>query len=85
MKTRAEVDDLKAQWKADPCWDIEDTEGFEEYRAELFDWRIAYNDEIRHQKHLRILNFAQRYDVPIGIADYILTLEARIARLEGKE
>ena len=35
MKTQADVVDLKAQWKADPCWDIGCTEGFEDYAEEL--------------------------------------------------
>ena len=34
-KTREDVDRLKAGWEGDPCWDIYDTEGFEEYRDEL--------------------------------------------------
>ena len=35
MKTREEVENLKADWESDPCYEIEDTEGFEEYREEL--------------------------------------------------
>ena len=34
-KTRDEVEELKANWSCDPCWDLEDTEGFEEYADEL--------------------------------------------------
>lgn len=39
MKTREEVDALKKGWKHDPCWDIEDTEGFDEYVEELLNFR----------------------------------------------
>lgn len=35
LKTREEVEALKLSWLRDPCWDIEDTEGFEDYREEL--------------------------------------------------
>ena len=28
MKIQEEIDELKRQWEKDPCWDIEDTEGF---------------------------------------------------------
>ena len=35
LKTREEVESLKAEWLADPCWDIYESEGFEEYRVEL--------------------------------------------------
>lgn len=39
-KTRAEIEQLKAQWRADPCWDIEETEGFEAHRWELLSCRL---------------------------------------------
>jgi len=45
MKTRAEVDELKRQWKRDPIWDIEETEGFEEYREELIEFHKKWNEE----------------------------------------
>jgi len=35
MKTREEVEALKAQWLKDPCWRLEDAIGFEEYGVEL--------------------------------------------------
>ncbi len=35
MKTRDEVENLKRNWLTDPCWDIEDTRGFEDYYFEL--------------------------------------------------
>lgn len=45
MKTIEEVEKLKEGWKKDPCWDIEDTEGFEEYRDELHSFRLQYEHE----------------------------------------
>jgi hypothetical protein len=39
MQTRDEVEKLKMSWCRDPIWDIETTEGFEEYRDELFAYR----------------------------------------------
>lgn len=32
---REAVEKLKRSWLNDPCWDLEDTEGFETYRQEL--------------------------------------------------
>ncbi len=40
MKTEEEVHYLKANWQADPIWNIEETEGFEEHRAELLAFRL---------------------------------------------
>lgn len=39
-KTRAEIEALKANWLGDPCWDIEETEGFEAHRSELYTFRL---------------------------------------------
>lgn len=35
MKIREDIEALKRNWKSDPIWDIEDTEGFEDHREEL--------------------------------------------------
>ena len=34
-KTPEQIEEIKAQWCADPCWDLEDTTGFEPHRAGL--------------------------------------------------
>ena len=39
MKTRAEVEELKTAWLKDDVWDIETTEGYEEYKEELILFR----------------------------------------------
>mgnify|MGYP000499881927 CR=1 FL=1 len=40
MKTRAEIDKLILDWREDPCWELEDTEGFEDHRTELLGVRM---------------------------------------------
>jgi len=45
MKTREEVEALKKIWQNDPIWDIEHTEGFEEYAPEL----LAFSNDM-HSK-----------------------------------
>lgn len=37
--TKKQLDQLKADWLADPCWDIETTEGFEDFETELLAFR----------------------------------------------
>lgn len=39
------IEDLKQNWRNDPCWDIERTEGFEEYAGELLEYRLQYEYE----------------------------------------
>ena len=43
--TPEEIDRLKQSWRADPCWDIEDTDGFSAYYDEL----KAYHEQMREQ------------------------------------
>ena len=45
MKAREQVEELKRNWKSDPSWDIENSEGFEDYRDELFAYRLEVEAE----------------------------------------
>lgn len=49
MPTREDVEKLKREWKYDPCWDLEITEGFEEYREEL----KQYSEKIQQENQQR--------------------------------
>lgn len=40
MRSNEDIEKLKRNWLADPHWDLEDTKGFEEHRAEL----IAFSE-----------------------------------------
>ena len=53
---REEVGRLKAQWAADPCWDIEDTEGFEEHKEELHEYRLAMEAKWDAESKQKLLN-----------------------------
>jgi hypothetical protein len=46
-RTADEIAELKRNWTNDPCWDIEDTEGFEYHYMELRRWREALEDQRR--------------------------------------
>lgn len=39
IRTREEVELLKKSWLLDPCWDIEETESFKEYKDDLLEFR----------------------------------------------
>jgi len=41
MKTRHDIEVLKAGWVRDPCWNIETTPGFETHASELHAFRLA--------------------------------------------
>jgi hypothetical protein len=53
MKSREEVEKLKRDWLHDGCWDIETTEGFEDYTDELLKFRrdTEAGEKIRRENH----------------------------------
>jgi len=57
MVIREEIEKLKESWLHDPCWDIEDTEGFEEHREELLafhaEWRAKLDEKVKVRKEAR--------------------------------
>ena len=85
MKTKQEIDDLKANWKADPCWDIADTEGFEEHAEEL----QAYQDELERKSEedykQRVTLKAEKLNCSFETASYFIRLEQRIEYLEMRK
>lgn len=46
-KTNEQIEALKINWSKDPCWDIEDTEGFEDHHGELLAWRLDLEEKYR--------------------------------------
>jgi hypothetical protein len=82
MKTRAEVDDLKARWKADPCWDIEFTEGFEDHIEELRLFQEKTNAKWEEEYDSLVKMKAKKLNCSFETASYFLGLEARLDRLE---
>ena len=50
-RTRDEIAALKAQWRADGCWDLEHTEGFEAHHDELQIYRLE-TELARTRAHL---------------------------------
>jgi len=53
MKARHQVERLKIAWLADPLWDIEDTEGFEEHHNELVQFRKAAQERWKAAEQAR--------------------------------
>jgi hypothetical protein len=57
-KTKEEIQALKDNWIKDPCWDIEDTEGFEEHKDALRAYRLDLEEKhklaVQARKELRL-------------------------------
>lgn len=83
MKTREQVEEIKRQWLCDPCWDIEETEGFREYKEELFAFRKQYEKDWKRQYEARVAMKARSIGCPDNfiLAEYVMNLESRIEEL----
>lgn len=93
VRTPAEIDALKFNWASDPCWDIEDTEGFEAHHDELLAWCMAYEEKIEAEYQDKLQVKARLLGVPgnVMLAAAVLHLEQRVrdferrvSELEGK-
>jgi len=84
-KTEKEIRDLKRCWRNDPCWDIEDTEGFEAHKQELLAFRLQCKKEWDEAYNARLDEKAKELGC-IGnrqLASYVIGLEMRLKALEG--
>jgi hypothetical protein len=83
MKTPREIEDLKRNWESDPCWDIEETEGFEDHQAELLAHRLQKEAEWKEQYQQTVLAKAEELGVPgnTQLAKYVLGLERRLDQM----
>jgi len=82
-KTQKEIDDLKAQWKADPCWDLFATEGFEDHKDELYTYQEKMERQWAEEYRDRITAASLVMNCAFETAEYIVSLEARIEKLEA--
>ena len=86
MKTILEIDKLKRDWESDPSWDIETTDGFEEHREELKQFRIEAQNKWKNKEMCRKLALAQKLHFPgnIAIVNHLEGLLFRIELLESE-
>lgn len=89
-KTKGQIEALKQDWTNDPCWDIEDTEGFEAHRVELLafrlqkeaEWTAAREASIRAGMQRLKIDSRELYDCLVGLIDRVQRLEQRLCDLE---
>lgn len=75
---RNKIEDLKAQWLADACWYIEETEGFEEHRKQLLAFRLATEESWRDAEANTICGKALELEISLPLARYIINLNQRL-------
>lgn len=83
-KTTEEIEHLKECWESDPCWDIEDTEGFEDHREELEAYSELKKVEWHEKSTQTLKDMAIKLGCPdsLQLAAYMISLECQIRNLE---
>jgi hypothetical protein len=85
-RTREEINDLKQNWKDDPYWDIEFSDGFEAHSAELRAFRLAVEAKWRTMGEMTASTLAATIGVSDNpaLAKHLQNLHSRIYVLEEK-
>lgn len=85
-KTRQDVDALIDNWKADPCWDLETTEGFEEYYDELLEYRQWKEIEWREERKSELVEFAEDLGIPsnLALAQCLMDLKKLVNKINDR-
>jgi hypothetical protein len=86
LRSPKEIEDLKRQWRSDPIWDIEDSEGFEAHREELAAYRAQCEAEWSQAVKERLEAKAVQLGCPgnTSLAAYVEDLEGRLKSLEDR-
>lgn len=83
-KSFYEVKTLKENWKSDPIWDIEDTEGFEDHKQELLAFRLEMEASWIKQKEERLQKRAAELECSVRLVEYIEIMEYRLERFDNR-
>jgi hypothetical protein len=83
-KTPEQIEDLKWNWRSDPCWDIADTEGFEEHRAELEAYQGEMEKQWAYERLEQDLAQCRKLGCSPQLLDCINSLEHRISGMNVK-
>jgi len=87
VKTRAEIEYLKQNWTNDPCWDIETEKGFEDYKDELWEFRLEKEEEWnkKYCDELWLKSCKMGIRGNLILAEYLLRLESKIEAMIERE
>lgn len=78
---------LVSSWQSDPYWDIEETEGFEEYYVVLKAYRLARENMLEVKQEIELQQYANALGIPdnLALAAYLNRLIGRVVKLEKLE
>ncbi len=85
-KKREDVERLKAGWKNDPCFDLYNIEGFEEFWDELREYQehceAAWKQEWLEQLKIKAEELGCTGNLKLAI--YVTRLESRLEKMEER-
>jgi len=84
MKTREEVEALKASWLSDPMWEVWNEPGFEEYQDELLAWAEMREYEWEEKYKARINKRAGELGSNFQMVVYIESLEYKLKSMQER-
>ena len=84
QRTQQEIEELKREWCEDPCWDIEDTEGFEAHHDELKAWREELRRQHAQNLTRRLERRAAELECSVALVRYIEVLESSLWALKRR-
>lgn len=89
-RTRDEIEELKRNWRNDPCWDIEYTDGFEAHYDELKSFHEECDAEwdaaAKKRKALEDKKLSEELESlgPLGVFKIIKNLQTRLGDAEER-
>lgn len=85
-QTAEAIENLKRDWLSDPCFDLEDTDGFEDYRTELLTFRREIEELRKVERRVHLQQKSESLGCPgnLLLAEHVEGIEQRLARLEAK-
>ena len=84
MKTREEIDNLKANWYSDPIWDLYTTEGFEDHEQELREYQAKCELEWKQKNDTEFVEFQKLSGTTRNkkLAKFLYAMGIKIKKLE---
>ena len=82
MPDREDIERIKREWISDPCWDLEDTPGYEAVRTELHAFVSMIMSHQKTKVSAKILARAEQLGCSIQVARHIIQLEERLQAVE---
>lgn len=85
-RTAEEIENLKRQYLADPCWDVWNEEGFEAHEEELRAWAEEEDRKAEERELHRQIEKSIRLGVPgaTGLVEALEKIERRLDLIEGR-